>query len=267
MINSFKTLAYSVAATVILSSGVSAYADSVTMTFNTSQPNSKAVTVSWQAGDQKSVDYTSAGIYNFTVKSVDGDNPLSLTPGSTLTGVCIDLTHRVYANQTGTFTIEKFEAANIDNGVGGMNATQVAAIGYLWQTYGLTATQTGLAAEFQMAVWDILYNGYGTNLANDPTAKVTYSGTTASITTATNWAQTAATWAASHSVSDLSVAVYAMVNSDGIQSFGVAFPSSNSAPPTVPLPAGASMGIALLSSLGGFFGIRSHLRRRRAAQV
>ncbi|MCL2645710.1 MAG: hypothetical protein FWD61_01750 [Phycisphaerales bacterium] len=261
----FHTLAYIAAATAIIASGMSARADSVTMTFNASQPNTQAVTVNWSCNGQSGVDYTSAGIYNFTVNSISGGNPLSLSTGDTITGLCIDLTHQVNYGQTGTYTVEQIaNVSGLNNGVGGMNANQITAISYLWETYGLTATTPALAAELQMAVWDILYNGYGTNLANDASATVIYSSTTADVTTAANWAQQAANWAMTNSASSLNVDVYALVNSDGIQSFAIAFPGSNSPPPSVPLPAGASMGLIMLSSLGCFFGLRRHIRRRLA---
>ncbi|MCL2645709.1 MAG: hypothetical protein FWD61_01745 [Phycisphaerales bacterium] len=258
----FKTLAYATAATAIISSGVSARADSVTMTFNATQPNTQNITATWSAGGQNGSNATSAGIYNFTVNSISGGNPLSLTTGGTFTGVCIDLTHQITSGSVNTFTVEQMTSATVvDNGVGGMNTNQINAISYLYTMYGSTATTPALAAEFQIAVWDILYNGAGTNLASDANATISYSATTADVTTAAGWAQAAASWALANPSASLNVTIYALVSSDGVQNMGII---STAPPSSVPLPAGASMGFIMLGSLGSFFGLRTHLRRRSA---
>ena len=141
------------------------------------------------------------------------------------------------------------------NGLG-ISARQQTAIEYLYGTHEPAAiTDSAAAAEFQMALWTLLYSptysagaGSGVIYSNNP-----------NIATADGWAANA--WG--HIGTQVSV--YALIaRPDDTQSFSVAIVSGaghdNTAP--VPLPAAVGVGFSMLGGFGMLAGLRKRLRRR-----
>ena len=162
------TFAYLAVAAALLTGGIAARADTVTVTatFNNSQPNMVGVDLTSNYNDSDNglttttVD-TAAGIYNFTVNSYTGSassTPLTLAQvqnalgnvNSVFHAVCIDFTHNIGYGQQATWQVANLTSIT-SNGVG-ISTTQANAIAYLW---GNQPTGTpDQDAVFQMAVWD-----------------------------------------------------------------------------------------------------------------
>ncbi|MCL2645686.1 MAG: VPLPA-CTERM sorting domain-containing protein [Phycisphaerales bacterium] len=245
------------------------YADSVNMTYigptgGVGTSGGKAISNHWTINGVSSSNNTTAALYQFTVNSVSGGNPLALSQGDTVTAACIDITHGISPSST-NYNVEQVTTSTvINNGINGtnsMNANQIEALTYLFSKYLNTAIAAGEGAEFQVAVWDILYNGDGTSLGTN--TSYSYDGTTVNTTTASNWATDAANFALANPGANIGMDLYAIIDANGItQSFGVVIPADKGGV-AVPLPASASMGLVMLGSLGGFAGLRN-IRRRSA---
>jgi hypothetical protein len=287
------------AAVVSTPSEVFADSISVTATFDPLQPNTvgTSLTSNYNNGYQPDVtiEGTVAGIYGFTVGSII-DNPtgpqspvtivtVKDTLGTHFGAVCIDFTHNIYYGQTATWNVENLsdiQGANDVNGVE-ISTAQQNAIEYLWTNHILNGqsspfdtseTPNPTSAEFQLAVWDILYNGggiYSTATTDAPT--VSYGGdvhTDGYDTIAACWAKDAY-----HAVTNSSNPyippenAFALVATDvpsvggptPTQSFTfLAFGSTSSDNKIlpVPLPASAGVGFTML----GAFGVSETLRKR-----
>ena|GEM_PF-1930397 len=266
----FKVMASVIAATAILSSGMSAYADSVNMTY-TGVLGGKTITGTYGgmtgASPTSGSFNTSAGLYTFNVNSTSGGNPMNVSAGDKLYGVCVDITHAISTNTTANYDVVKLSDSggiSFANGVGGINASQITAIAYLWDAhYANVLNGTEDAAVFQMAVWNILYNKTGVVWADNRNAVLSYTNTSLPTqqTQAYSWADVASRAAVANPNYVSDVELYAFISNGTIQSFAFGVPGN-----VVPLPAGASMGLTLLGSLGGIVGLRN-LRRRSNSQA
>ncbi len=255
----------------------------VTATFDNSQPSADSVSVASDYLDSPSGNSTTgavstiAGIYKFDVTSITGTAVLygnSLTAagvanalgnGVTVNGgvfgaVCIDFTHNIKYRESDSRTLKELAGmTSAVNGVGN-NSNQANANGFLWYAFGtpLISTlstpnqaQEDSAAAFQMDVWDIIYDGGGTTFSTvSPTPNVTYSNLDPKeLSNFQTTAQTEALAAVSAVDSGYTNKnVYALVDTNNVQNFDIAFTSAGSNP--TPLPAVASTGMALFGLLG-----------------
>ncbi len=192
MITYRATLAYLAVASALCAGGMTARADSVTVTgtFATSQPNTVPVNLQSNYNDNTSGNLTTtvstvAGLYNFTNASfatAPGSSPLTLTQvedalggvGGTFQAVCIDFAHDITYGQTASWTVENLTSIT-SNGVG-ISSDQANAIAWLWANQ-VTGTPDQDAI-FQMAVWDLVYDGSHYSTAS-PSPTVSYPSGTA----------------------------------------------------------------------------------------
>ena len=258
----FKLLASVIATTVILSSGMSAYADSVNMSFvqvtgGVGADGGKEIDNYWSINGLARSNHTTAGFYQFSVNYTEGNNPLTLRPNDIVSAVCIDITHGIDKG-TATYSVEKVTTeTEIKNGIGGMNENQIQAMTYLFAYYLDDAYAAGLGAEFQVAVWNILYDGAVTGLTNNAT--ISYSNTNTNLSLASSWSVEAANFAKTNPGYDFGMELYAIIDSVGIaQSFGVVIPGDKGGH-VVPLPAAVWVGGIMLGGMGGL----KTLRRRK----
>ena len=211
-------LAYLAIASALLASATAAQADSVAVTakFATSQPNTLQVNLtSDYIGGYNShgtTVSTIAGIYNFTNVSVASNSgpstaltvsQVQAALGTGFGAVCIDFTHNITYGQTVTWQVENLTGVTAaTNGVG-ISTTQANAIAWLWGNFGptgsawhsLPATTAEQDAVFQMAVWDLIYDGAAYNPTFHPAPYVSYGYQHSSsyidssdVTSAANWA-------------------------------------------------------------------------------
>lgn len=265
------SLAYLAVATALLAGGMAARAASVTVTatFDGSQPNTVGVNLTSNYNDGYHVTPTTvgtvAGIYNFTASSVTGPNPPSgdiaaalnfntttNLPTGTFGAVCIDFAHNIYYGQTATWTVEDLASVtSATNGVG-VSTNQANAIAWLWQQGAgalgaagpnvLSDTPSQDAA-FQMAVWDLVYDGDLYSTAS-PKPTVSYSGIDPNISAdAGAWAAEA--WLATDSGANApaGITVYALVATTGTQSFNFAIIGGPDIPPPGPVAGGGGGGL------------------------
>lgn len=294
-----RAIAYLVAVAAVLATGLGVQAGSVTVTgtFNSSQPCTvdTGLTSNYNdsnMGGKTTTVSTVAGIYNFTATDFSGSNTdvsavksaLGISDtNSIFHAVCIDFTHNVWFGQTG-ITWEVKDLNGLDatvNGVG-VSGEQAKAIAYLWQQNLPSRDANGIfdangAAIFQMAVWDLIYNGGGTysQITGTLAPTVSYPYGTAHALGLDGLAATAAQTAWNNRSSS-QYNVYALVNTNTSPSpgggmppyqsfnFAISGPALSLAEPVVvPLPASAGVGLGMLAGFGGLFGIRKQMCRRR----
>jgi hypothetical protein len=204
------------------------------------------------------------GIYGFTETSPGSNLPLN--------AVCVDVAHNIYGGNSGTYNVVPVDqVGTINNGVG-ISPLQAVALGYLAGSLptDLSTVTNDAAGIFQMAVWDLLYNGGGTysGVTGQPAPTISFTSYSLSadgIQTAANYAADAYA-EAKHNPSGTGVeGVLALVNTDNLplQSFmlvigGTATPLAR----PVPLPASAGVGFVTLALFGALFVIRKRLSRR-----
>jgi len=263
----------------------------VTATFDSSQPNTVGTNLTSNYCDEDHGSYlttagTVAGIYDFSVNGYaqpsTGSSPLTLGQAETALGnigdvfraVCVDFTHNVYFGQQATWQIENL--TDIDgciNGVG-ISCAQANALSYLWWHDASVATPDS-AATFQLAAWDLVYNGGGTYSsktgARAPT--VSYTGPANDDGDACAAAKLAATAWQNNSTSAgpvyalVSTVAQQMIPGQGTQSFifadvpTVQTDLRQSATP-VPLPSAVGMGLSMMGLLSASSLLRNRLRRR-----
>jgi hypothetical protein len=140
------------AAVVLAASATSVRAGFITATFNGVSPGD---TVTFKLNGGNSVS-TSAGEFNWTYVS---GTPLGT--GSTFKTFCIDLTHFITPGHTYTYNLDDPTSPNADAQVfsGGLGAAKAAMLSDLFGQYYGNIQDNHTAAAFQIAVWDIVYDG------------------------------------------------------------------------------------------------------------
>jgi hypothetical protein len=292
------TLVYLGVVSALLAGAVAARADTITVAAHFQSDAGNLATTYLTSNYNDSVAGTSAnptvdvyaGIYAFTTTTAgDGAtvssggnlgtneaNYISTKLAGGFSAVCVDFTHNVNFGQGSTWTVENITAnggVGLDGNGIGINAKQASAITYLWDIHRSIkqAADAASGAAFQMAVWDVVYDGhlYDASLSgNKPAPSVSY--LTPGATTLSDTAKLANSWAA-----DAEYAanhgyvpngnVYALVNTSGVQSFNFAIldpVGTGQFGNVVPLPAAAGVGFSMLGGFGMLAGLRKRLRRR-----
>lgn len=280
-----KLLAAAIAAVACGVFSLAVKADSVTVgaTFN-DDSNSVGANIISNYNDTDNGSTTTtvdslAGVYTFKVTSFTGSassTPLTLSQvqtalgtvsspasvGSLFSAICIDFTHNISIGTSATWTVENLASVGtLDNGVGISNH-QAAAIGYLYNHYSGSngsPASNDLAAQLQLAVWDIVYDGSAFSNGASPTPTVSYSGAvTAGSSSDAYLALGNATTAWNDTSSSTPTDVYALVTTSGTQNFTFLALGDNTSVVGTPLPRSATAGLSLLAGLAGF-----HLLRKR----
>jgi hypothetical protein len=151
---------------VCLLTPVGVRAGTITADFNGVSP-SKGISYKLNGGNTQS---TSAGVFDWTY--VSGDK---LNNASTFKTFCIDLIHFISTNSKYTYSIDNPLGADTQAIQGGLTSGQVSLLSELFGKYYNSVVDSNTGAAFQIAVWDIVYDG-GVPNSSSP-FKVTSSGT------------------------------------------------------------------------------------------
>ena len=203
--------------------------------------------------------------------TVTGSDTPAYTVGQQLSTYCIQGLQDVYTGGTYTYNIVSLNSTGLPLGgsdAGVLDSVAAMQIQGMADNYfavagtavgGYTANQT--AAAFQMAVWEIEYDGgqggetfpqggsFNYFAQGNFTASANNSDGTAAITLANSWLNN---YTAASAVTSLALV------SDSAQDQMVYQPGGGSTPPAAPLPAAFPAGVALLS---GMFGARKLKRK------
>lgn len=201
------------------------YPTTVTVTLNNNlpSPNNQTYTVTGEVGE-----------YEWTQTS-----PSSAPLATNFTTFCIEINQDINFNQPPyTYTVASLASAPQPNSPwisGGMGAAKAAQIDELWGQDFSKINNATTAAEFQYAVWYIVY---GSELSVDSTN--------------TPLLNTAKTWVSNLNTSGPTADVIALVSGE---------PTNNGDAQdqitAIPLPSSAYTGLALLGGLGLVAGVRS----------
>ena len=210
-----------------------------------------------------------AGVNNFTRSSSNNSSNdytgPGLTKGGTFQAFCIELNQSVSTNSWVDYQITPLsDSPNPGTGipgVNGMGAAKATALQKLWFSYFADALISNVnAAAFQLAVWEIVYEGEvgeadGTPAYNVGNGNFRYMTTGSTANTIKNLANTyLAGYANATGLANLIA-----LSANGKQDMVTALPPPP--PPVVgvvPLPSAVYAGMALLSAAGGM----SYLRRQ-----
>lgn len=181
------------------------------------------------------------GPFQFTVTAGDG----TFAAGSTFRGFCADFAQAVTAGQSYPFsTVAPSALPDV-----GPNAAKLALIDRLFDRHYGAATDATNGGAFQLALWELLYDGPGNLDLNAGTIDVTSPDSVAAVATAKGWL--AALETPDPADAD-NYTVIGLFNANAQDQLTVV-------PNAVPAPAGVVLG---LIALGGF-GLR-RLRRKAA---
>jgi hypothetical protein len=161
---------------VLMAFASSARAGTITAKFDGVSP-SQGISYKLNGGNTQS---TTAGVFDWTYVS-----GVRLNNGPTFKTFCIDLSHFISTGTTYTYNLDDPNNPNADAQVfqGGLGAAKATLLSELFGKYYTSVVDNKTGAAFQIAVWDIVYDG-GVPNANSP-FKVTSTG--AAETTALQW--------------------------------------------------------------------------------
>jgi hypothetical protein len=201
--------------------------------------------------------------------TTEASNP---SPPEYFTAVCIDFEHEINFENSTTWTVEDLNDVNSSDNYVGITTDQAKAITALTQNYDSMVSPTSdQSDQYQLAVWDVIYNGTGSGnpfgSTASPSPYVNFA-TDTNVTTALASALAAYTYVSTTTLGEATPVGYALVDPDtgprGLQDFTPAIvivtPSFSVIP--VPLPAAAGVSFSMLGVFGAYAAIRRRSSRK-----
>jgi hypothetical protein len=288
------------AAAALAASSLAAKADtvSVTATFEgLASGGTESITSSNEDGNYVGGVYS--GTYKFSNVNVTGTDPgagdtptltaedvyddlTGLPPNTTeashpsppeyFTAVCIDFEHEINSGNSTTWTVEDLDDVTSSDNYVGITTDQAKAITALTQSYDSMVSPTSdQSDQYQLAVWDVIYNGTGSGnpfgSTASPSPYVNFA-TDTNVTTALASALAAYTYVTTTTLGEATPVGYALVDPDtgpgGLQDFtpAIVIVTPSFSPTSVPLPAAASVGFSMLGGIGVLAAIRRRSSRK-----
>src|SRR5258708_6880578 len=217
---------------------------------------SRADTMVLQSATPAEIVHLNAPTLNPAVNNVDGYAGVlnwldtSVNPQKSFQSFCIDVNHDISLGGTYTYTVGGNVNTSV-NGNGGdplLTTTIIKQIYGLWLQHGtadLTSMTNHTAASFQVALWDILYNGGSANGSGPVTVSSGNGTIQTDITTGFGWANYAMLNPDTTNASFLDTMIFTSTN--GQQQIYIGGPVG--APASTPLPRPFVGGLALLGIL------------------